>query len=189
MARKTAVLFVIVVLWVGRAAAQATPPNLPAVTDFDFIVGEWDVKNSVLRERLVGGDDWMEYSSKCRIWKHMDGMVILDECRAVRNGVPYVGSSYRIYNRNTGEWSIYWASTAYPDLGLVPQVKGRFQDGVGTFYGEEAFGEGIVKLRYLWTRLSPDALRWEQAYFDDRRGDWETNWRMEFTRAAAETVE
>lgn len=171
----TAVLF----FAVNAVSAQETKS---ISSDFDFILGKWKVTNKILKQRLADNNEWIEFPASCEIWKILNGMVVIDEFYTERNGEKQIGSSYRIYNKNTKEWTIYWASTAYPDLGLIPQVKGKFNDGVGTFFGEEEFNGEKIKLRFIWKQISKDKLYWDQAYYDKRNNTWETNWIMEFTR-------
>jgi hypothetical protein len=99
---------------------------------------------------------------------------------AVRDGEPFEGNSLRLFDPKTGEWTIYWIDSRDP----VPrfQVRGHFEGDVGTFYGEDDFQGRKVRLRFLWKIVSDRTARWEQAYWDEAAGDWETNWVMEFER-------
>lgn len=155
-------------------------------SDFDFALGEWEVQNYMLQSRLTNDTTWNTMPATATIFKKMNGMLVMDEFRYQQNDEPQVGSSFRIYNKNTGLWSIYWATTAAPDLGLLPQVTGRFKDGIGTFYGEEDFNGKMVRLRFIWKAINEDLLYWEQAYFDEKKGHWEVNWKMEFSRKIRE---
>ncbi len=38
------------------------------------------------------------------------------------------------------------------------------------------------KLRFTWKKQSENTALWEQAYFDEKAKEWETNWTMEFIR-------
>jgi hypothetical protein len=67
---------------------------------------------------------------------------------------------------------------------MDPPVVGGFAGDRGEFYGEDEDEGRPVRVRFVWTRLSPDAARWEQA-FSFGGGPWETNWVMEFTRETA----
>ncbi len=164
-----------------KAYSDISVPSIS--TDFDFLLGKWSVRNSVLKERLKDSDDWVEYTAQADVWKIMDGMVIIDEFRTIRGGREETSGSYRIYNENTKEWTIYWSSTAYPDLGLLPQVKGKFgADGKAEFYGEESYKGGTVKIKWAWNDMNTDSPRWEQAYFDEKNNRWEVNWTMVFER-------
>ncbi len=149
--------------------------------DFDFIIGEWEIIGKRRKQWLSNNNEWIETPATCRIWKHMNGMVVLDEFFMERNGETHIGSNYRIYNKNTKEWTIYWASTAFPDLGLLYQVKGKFENGAGKFYGEENHNGKKVKIRFYWKNEN-GMPHWEQAYFDEKNEEWETNWVMDFKR-------
>ena len=63
-------------------------------------------------------------------------------------------------------------------------MRGRFEDGVGTFYGEDVFEGRPIRVRFLWSDITPVSARWAQAFSPDGGETWETNWIMDFTRAA-----
>jgi hypothetical protein len=62
-------------------------------------------------------------------------------------------------------------------------VFGGFQDDRGEFHGDDHDDGRPVKVEFLWTRLGPDAARWEQSFSLDGKV-WEKNWVMSFTRIA-----
>lgn len=163
----------------SAASAKLTNPLFP--DDFDFLIGEWKVTNQRRMEWLAGSDEWVEFPSTCRFWKVMNGMAVMDECLVEREGQTEIGSSYRIYDSTTRQWTIYWASTAFPHLGLVKQVTGSFANDVGEFLGDEQFQGRTVRLRFLWRSLSPTEALWEQAYAEQGSDAWEVNWKMHFS--------
>jgi hypothetical protein len=61
---------------------------------------------------------------------------------------------------------------------------GRFENGVGIFFADETFRGQPIKVRFLWSRITPTSARWEQAFSPDGGKSWETNWEMDFTREA-----
>jgi hypothetical protein len=63
-------------------------------------------------------------------------------------------------------------------------MKGRFKDGVGTFYSDSTLDGKPIKVRFLWIPGEADTPRWEQAYSEDAGATWATNWTMDFRRAA-----
>lgn len=63
----------------------------------------------------------------------------------------------------------------------VPII-GRFQDGIGTFVSDDTFRDRPIKVRGLWSRITPTSLQWEQAFSPDGGKTWETNWVMRYTR-------
>ena len=150
------------------------------MNDFDFLHGTWDVANRRLRARLIGSDDWEEFT--CASW-----------CRSLFAGAANVdeivfpdgsaGATLRLYDQSAGTWSLYWASSTTGTL--FPPVMGRFEDGVGTFYGEDTEGGVPVKVRFIWSRITATSARWEQAMSVDNGQTWETNWYMDHTRTSS----
>ena len=61
-------------------------------------------------------------------------------------------------------------------------MHGGFAKGVGTFYGDDSFEGRPIRVRYLWSRITEQSARWEQAFSLDEGNNWETNWYMDFTR-------
>jgi len=53
---------------------------------------------------------------------------------------------------------------------------------VGTFYSRETFNGADITVRFIWSHITPDSARWEQAFSADDGKTWEANWIMEFTR-------
>ena len=152
------------------------------IDNFDFLVGKWKVINRRLKERLQGNDEWIEFEAHMETKKILGGLALMDEMKASYFGDEFIGLSIRMFNPNTNEWTIYWADTANPEQLLKEQVKGEFNNGNGVFYGKEIFKGQKVKLRFIWTLESDNHAKWEQAYFDDKNNNWETNWTMDFIR-------
>ena len=65
---------------------------------------------------------------------------------------------------------------------LFPAVSGRFRDGTGLFYGDDAYQGRDVRVRFVWSGITPVSARWEQAFSADGEQTWEVNWIMELTR-------
>jgi len=145
--------------------------------DFDFLVGRWTVANRKLTKRLAGCTEWAEFTSTSSCWNLFGGAANLDEF-SFPDGTA--GLTLRLRNPATGEWSLTWASS---ELGaLMLPVVGGFDGGEGRFYGAEEYAGRLVRVRYIWSRITPTSARWEQAYSDDGERTWETNWIMDFTR-------
>jgi hypothetical protein len=87
----------------------------------------------------------------------------------------------RTFDPKTGQWTIWWLDGRNPGNLDVP-VKGRFENGVGTFYADDTFEERPIKIRFVWSHITATTCRWEQAFSPDAGRTWETNWIMEFRR-------
>jgi hypothetical protein len=65
-------------------------------------------------------------------------------------------------------------------------VVGVFDGDEGRFEGDEIIDGRPVRVQFLWTRLGPDAARWQQAFSIDGGRTWEVNWIAHFSRAGGD---
>ena len=114
----------------GAAAARATKH------DFDFLFGEWTIRNRYLASRLEHSTEWLEFEAALDVTPLLDGFGHLERYFAIRDGVPFEGITLRLFDPMTGQWSIHWADTVRART-LLPPMVGRFVGGVGEFYGDE----------------------------------------------------
>jgi hypothetical protein len=150
--------------------------------DFDFWFGSWKVRNRKLRERLKGCTEWDEFEGTVVTRPIWGGKANLDEYNAVGPSGPIEGTTLRLYDPQTGQWSLYWGTSR--SMVLDNPMIGEFRDGRGEFFGQE-FHEGrAVYARFIWSNITPASCRWEQALSEDGGRTWETNWIMEFTRVS-----
>jgi hypothetical protein len=98
------------------------------------------------------------------------------------SGVTH-GIGLRTYDPKTGLWAIWWVDGRDPHGALDPPVKGRFDNGVGTFYSDYMDQGKPMRARFIWSHITPTSAHWEQALSSDAGATWETNWIMEFHRA------
>lgn len=145
--------------------------------DFDFLVGNWLITNRKLRKRLAGSTEWDDFESKSRCWSLFDGAGNVDEFTFPDGSY---GMTMRLFEPATQQWSLHWAASH--NGMLLPPVVGRFTDGEGRFYGNDHH-EGLpIRVRYVWSEITPTSARWEQAFSIAGEQTWETNWIMEFAR-------
>jgi hypothetical protein len=152
--------------------------------DFDFIIGSWKVQLSRLLHPLTGSTEWVEYEGTSRSRPVWDGRANVDEFRvhSPATGARIDGLTLRLYNPATDEWSLYWANANNGVLSLPPTV-GRFtDDGRGEFYDDEEIDGRQVKVRYLWSDITPTSAKFEQALSTDGGDTWEPNWISTMTR-------
>jgi hypothetical protein len=149
-------------------------------SDFDFFMGKWKCRHRYLVKRLADCHDWIEFGGSCEVRKIL-GFGNIDENDIELPGEAYRGVSLRTWNPDSGRWSIYWLDSRRPGH-LFPPVHGSFDQGVGTFYGDDKLDGRAIRVRYLWSRITDSTARWEQAFSLDEGNNWETNWSMDFTR-------
>ncbi len=173
----------VLALIIGMNAYSQTNQDMIDIQNFDFLIGKWNVLNKRLKERLNNSNEWIEFPAQMETKRILNGLGTMDELKTSHFGDDFVGLSVRMINPKTGEWTIYWADTVNPEHKLREQVVGKFNDGIGEFYGREKFKGKEVKLRFIWKKETLNTAQWEQAYFDEKSNEWETNWIMIFTKA------
>ncbi|HEU5269321.1 MAG TPA: hypothetical protein VFU36_05290 [Jatrophihabitans sp.] len=150
----------------------------PTMNNFNFLVGNWTVANRKLRERLVGCQEWEEFESSSVAWNLLDDAAQVDQFTFPDSSTAL---TLRLFDPHRQEWSLRWAASS--DGVLLPPVIGRFDDdGVGTFYGDDEHQGTPVRVRYVWSDITENSARWEQAFSTDGGQSWEINWTMQLTR-------
>jgi hypothetical protein len=168
-----------------KGESLSTPQNTEAKrhdprTDFDFIIGSWKVHNRRLKQRLKGSDSWEEFEGRVVARKIWGGAANVDEYDAESPSGRIRGMTVRLYNPQSQQWSLYWGNHANGVLD-TPMI-GGFKDGRGEFYDQEMFEGRSIYVRFIWSNITANTARWEQAFSPDGGKTWETNWIMEFTR-------
>jgi hypothetical protein len=172
------------------AFASQDPPkpaqgaaDLSGLHDFDFLVGEWRVHHRRLKERLAGSREWVEFEGTCTMRKLMNGWGNVDDNVLDMPSGSYRGVGLRSYDPKTAQWAIWWLDGRNPFGDLDPPVKGRFENGVGTFLADDTLNGKTIRVKFTWSQITPTSAHWEQAFSPDGGKTWETNWTMEFQRA------
>lgn len=150
--------------------------------DFDFLEGDWLVAHQRLKERLAGCTEWETFTGRCTLYKTMGGLGNFDDNIVNLPGGAYRAMAMRSFNPETRQWAIWWLDGRWPHSVDVPVV-GAFEDGVGSFYCEDAHKGMPIRVRFRWSDTRTGAPHWEQAFSTDGGETWEVNWRMRFTRA------
>ena len=149
--------------------------------DFDFLNGTWDVHNRKLVKPLSGGTDWEEFPGRSVARPIFGGTGNIDEIDFPTQG--FTGFTLRLFDAGTQTWALYWVSSRRNVID--PPVVGRFVDGRGEFLGDDVHDGRPIRVRYIWSAITPVSARWEQAFSVDRDQTdpaWETNWIMDLTR-------
>jgi len=84
------------------------------------------------------------------------------------------GLSLRLYNPQSHQWSLNFANVKASTLS-VPTI-GEFKNGRGEFYDQEPFNGRMILVRNVWSDITANSCRFEQAFSDDGGKTWETNW-------------
>jgi hypothetical protein len=159
------------------------PADLSGLHAFDLRVGKWQVRHRRLKERLAGDTRWEEFTGEQVWWTTLDGLGNADDNLLRRPDGDYWGFTTRAYDPATGLWAIWWLDSRNPHGPLDPPVKGRFVNGVGTFYADDTLRGKPIKMRFTWSNITATSAHWEQAFSPDGGKTWEINWYSDFTKA------
>jgi hypothetical protein len=169
------------------AATLAIAALAPRVADagtgeFEFWQGEWQVQNR-FRE-ADSGRFRDEGEARANVYALLGGKAVLELWDGtVREGRRQTGFSLRYPDAQSGEWrlALVWPQPEQLRLGLL---SGRFRHGRGEFSVElPREGEPPLLIRYTFSDIAADRLRWNDGYSTDGGVTWRTDWIMEFSRS------
>lgn len=167
----------------GAAPTQAPAEKRDGQHDFDFEVGTWKTRLKRRQNPLTGSTTWIEYEGTSVVRKVWDGRANLLELDVEGPAGRIEGLSLRLYNPESGQWSLNFSNSRVGTL--TPPVIGGFRDGRGEFFGQESLNGRAIFVRFVITPVDPDTYRFEQSFSDDGGRTWETNWIATDTRVKA----
>lgn len=129
------------------------------------------------RRRLVQppGDTarWVESDGDLHIVRPVwDGRASLAELEIVQPTPHFAGSVLHLYNPQSHQWSLYWASST--DGSVAAPMIGEFRDGRGEFYGEDIRDGKTVFVRVVYSDITASTFRTEQSFSPDGGRSWRT---------------
>jgi len=179
------------IVWaaVGVIAAAAAPasaaPSAPVARDgqhdFDFEIGTWRTELRRLKHPLSGSQEWLSYSGTSVVRRVWDGAANMVELKVDGPAGHLEALSLRLYNPQSHQWSLNFANRAGGQMSTTPSI-GEFRDGRGEFYDQEMLGDRAILVRFVISDITPNSVRFEQAFSADGGKTWETNWIATDTR-------
>jgi hypothetical protein len=167
---------------VGSSDSQNASTGRDGQHDFDWQLGTWKVHMSRLQHPLTGSTSWAELDGTVVVRKIWDGRANLAEIEADGPASHLEFLSLRLYNPQAHQWSLNFSSSKGGTLS-VPMI-GEFKNGRGEFYDQESFNGRTILVRFVFSTLSPNSTRDEQAFSDDGGKNWEVNWINIHTRVS-----
>jgi len=149
------------------------PSPTSSSKDFDYLIGNWKLKNRKLKSRLTHSTEWVEFESRVEMHQILDGNGNIDKYMDTATGKPYEGVPLRLFNSKTKLWSIYWADNNSGTLD--PPVVGSFENNIGHFFGKDTFNGKKIIVVFRWDVRDPDLPVWSQAFSADDGKTWEWN--------------
>jgi hypothetical protein len=196
MRRTPIVVFAAVAFLPGSALAQhgggaggARPPAAAApreATQFDFLVGQWEVEIRVpargLAQRLHGTP---RLSGTWKAWRALDGWGVEDELRIVDgSGNPMsLNHAVRAYDATARRWSVS-ALDVYRTRWTTATAEWRDGEMHLSGSGTTADGQALVT-RTRFHDVTAQAFRMRQERSTDGGETWEETLRIDAKRVAA----
>jgi hypothetical protein len=149
------------------------PSATSSQNDFDYLMGNWVLKDRKLKSRLTNSTEWIEFESTVEMRKLLNGIGNMDIYRTMVDGKPFEGVALRLFNPKTKLWSIYWADS---NAGVMdPPVVGSFDGNIGRFYAKDKFKGKDIIVVFHWDKTDPEKPVWSQAFSPDNGKTWEVN--------------
>ena len=165
----------------GSSPAPAASParaRPPAATgrpgDFDFLRGEWTIRN-----RQFKNGAWDLYDGEATVHSLLAGIGSVEELRIPSR--QFSGMGLRLLDVERQLWADHWVNARSGVL-TPPPTWGSFVDGVGLWDADDTEDGAPVIYRSRWDQITPDGCRWTQARSRDGGHSWQELWVMHWTR-------
>jgi hypothetical protein len=162
----------------GKLAMTASETS--SKSDFDYLIGNWNIRNRRLKEPLAGSDEWDEFDATQEFRLILLGLGNVDIFHTELDGKPFEGLTVRLFDPQTRLWTIYWADSNAMTLdgGKV----GSFDGDEGEFFSREVAAGKDVIVKFRWDKRHVDAPIYSRAFSADAGRTWEWNWYSKFSR-------
>ncbi len=167
----------------SKTSTQQTSTERDGQHDFDFELGHWKIQLKKLVHPLTGSTTWVEFDGTSVTRKVWNGRSQLEEFDTDSpDGSHIEGMTLRLYDPQTHQWSLYWATSKSAAMG-VPTI-GKFKNGQGEFFDTEPAGPNgrAVLVRFIWSNTTTNLPHFEQSFSEDGGKTWEVNWITDQTR-------
>ncbi len=170
-------LMVLVCVMTSRAAASVQVKS--GQHDFDFGLGTWRTHIKRLIHPLSGSNQWATYAGTVTARKISNGFANLEQIEAYGPSHLEI-MNLRMYNAQSGQWSLNGANSSEGTLGQP--MFGKFTNGRGAFYDQESYNGRMILVRQIFSGITTDSYDFEQAFSGDGGKTWEPNFLAHLTR-------
>lgn len=175
-----AAIFVIATHPVSAQSASSPAAARDGQHDFDFSIGAWKTHITRLQKPLSGSTTWVKMEGTKVERKIWNGRAHLEEIEADGPTGHMEGMTLFLYNPQAHQWSQTFASSRNGVLGS-PMI-GAFKDGRAVLVGQDTFNDKTILVRGIWSDITRDSHKFEQAFSEDGGKTWETNFIALLTR-------
>ena len=169
--------------WETNWIADYLPDNLvrDGSHDFDFDLGVWRTHIRRLAHPFTAQGTWLEARGTVTVRSVWGGSGSVEELEA--DGSTHLELlNVRLYNAQSGQWSLNGASSA--DGTLADPMYGAFRHGEGTFFDQEIVDGRLALVRQRFFDITRTSYAFEQAVSDDGGAHWKPNFIARLDRVA-----
>jgi hypothetical protein len=159
---------------------EVTASETSSKSDFDYLIGRWNIRTRALKEPLSGIDEWREFDATQECNSVLLGLGNVDVFQTELDGKPFEGLTVRLFDPRTRLWTIYWADSK--EMKLDDGKVGSFDGDEGEFFGREVVAGNDLIVKFHWDKRDPDAPIYSRAFSADAGRTWEWNWHSSFSR-------
>jgi hypothetical protein len=152
----------------GNSSNNSPRCSQPGHRQFDFWLGEWDVR------WVLGGE---EGKGTNVIRATLDGCVILENFDGTP-ALPLRGMSISTFNPRSGKWQQTWVDNQGGYLDFVGELK----DGRMVLQRKAVINDKEITQRMVWHNITKDRLDWNWERSDDGGKTWKLLWQIHYTR-------
>jgi len=155
--------------------------NIPSSTsskdDFNFLMGNWTIRNRKLKTRLNNCTEWNEFEARWKVKTMLNGLGNIENYYSTIDDQPFEGVAIRFFDQKTKLWSIYWSDINRTGPLSAP-IKGSFYGDLGVFYMKDRYEDKEILVKYEWDKSDLNRPTWRQGVSLDNGETWEWNWYM-----------
>lgn len=151
---------------------------------FDFWLGDWSIKQKILK----ADGKWFEADAETSVKPALDGCALVENWsgevlffwEGMKTPETIKGLSVRAYNAKTKKWTINWMDTRGLEFGAHA---GGFTESKGEFFRTVKNPDGNeMKTRITFSDITKSSVHWDLAVSSDSGETWRTLWIMAMTR-------
>ena len=115
-----------------------------------------------------------------KVW---DGKAALEEIETDGPSGHWEGMTLFLYNPQAHQWSQTFVNSK--NGVLTPGNIGEFKDGRVELYGQDTVQGRTILVRAIWSEITPDSHRYEEAFSQDGGKSWQRSFLANLTRVKA----
>jgi hypothetical protein len=151
----------------NQAPYVAEASNVSPGHEFEFLYGQWKVRNRLLKKRLANSQDWVDFDA-VDAFRVLPGNLGSEESYHTEHWPAYFAIGLHLYDPVNKRWTLYWADNRNAPGTMQTLASGPFEGHTGTFYAPDQFNGKPITVRIIWKNIDQNHAHWEQAFSSDR---------------------